>query len=321
MKQRIRATHLFDCADVGKTIVEEGKRAGLPWKQIQGPWTRGSSTAAYYRFRAEQALAYPRTQLWHVHMGGRARWARGSFNRPYALTLHGTDIRESYWSEASHATIKADVDLARQVWYTTPDLREKAEAARSDVQYMALPINIAELPAWEPAARPTVFFASRWDNSKGGDEWIQTAVDVVKALKGQDVDIVGLNWGERVAEVAGLGIRLEPHMAKPDYLAKLAQSHVVVGQVAGILAASELQAIGMGIPTIFADQVGGYPKDVATVNVTRADIGEAVRAALQDPVTLSKKLAGPAYIQRTHAPSVFIPQLVAGYEKVLGAFS
>ncbi|MGO4384587.1 hypothetical protein [Specibacter sp. RAF43] len=317
MSEHFRVTQLFDCADVGKALVAAGRNQGEPWKQIQGPWARGGTKAAYYRFRLEQAAAFPRTQLWHVNMGGRGKWARGAFQRPYALTLHGTDIRQSYWQDASHAVIKADIDLAGHVWYTTPDLREKAEKARPDAEYLPVPLNAAELPQWSPAAKPRVFFPSRWDASKGGDAWVQTAADVVAALAGKDVDIVGLDWGDRAAEVAAMGVTLLPQMPKAKFLAELATAHVAVGQVAGILATSELQAIGIGVPTIFADQVAGYPADLATVSVQRGDVGQAVREALADPRALSRTLGGADYVRRTHDASVLAPRLNGGYAKIL----
>lgn len=319
MTEHIRATHLFDCADVGKALVAEGRKQGEPWKQVQGPWTRGGGKSAYYRFRLEQAAAFPRTQIWHVHMGGRAKWARGVFSRPYALTLHGTDIRQSYWQDEHHSVIKADIDAAKHVWYATPDLRSKAEEARADAEYFPIPLNMSELPPWAPAQKPRVFFASRWDASKGGDAWLQTAADVVAALARIDVDVVGLDWGDRASEAAALGVRLEPKMPKRDFLNELAAAHVVVGQVTGILATSELEAIGIGVPTIFADQVEGYPVDVATVGVARADVGQAVRESLADPVALSEKLGGPNYILRTHAASALLPKLQAGYVKTLAS--
>lgn len=318
MTTKIRATHLFDCADVGKALVAAGRKQGEPWKQIQGPWTRAGSKVDYYRFRLEQAAAFPRTHLWHVHMGGRAKWARGVFNRPYALTLHGTDIRQSYWQAGSHDAVKADIDRARHVWYATPDLREKAEVARADAEYFPIPVNMEELPTWAPAQKPRVFFASRWDESKGDDAWLETAADVVAALSRKDVDIVGLHWGDRAAEAAALGIQLLPQMSKAKFLQEMATAHVIVGQVAGILATSELEAIGIGVPTIFADQVQGYPDDVAAVSVRRADVGQAVLDSLEDPLTLSAELDGAGYILRNHAASALLPRLNAGYAKTLG---
>lgn len=319
MSQKIRVTQLFDCADVGKTLVAEGRRQGQPWGLIQGPWTRGGGKAAYYRFLLEQAAAYPRTRLWHVNMGGRARWARGRFARPYALTLHGTDIRENYWQDQHHQVMKADIDGAGHVWYTTPDLREKAERARADAEYLPVPIDMDELPAWNPAPRPRVIFPSRWDASKGGDALLQTAADVVAAAGGPDgAEVVGVDWGGRAAEAAALGVRLLPRMPKPEFLAELARAHVAVGQVAGILAASELAAIGIGVPTVFADQVEGYAADLATVSVGRADVGQAVREALADPAAVSARLQGPEYVRLHHGAARLVPTLQAGYAKVLG---
>lgn len=319
MSQGIRVTQLFDCADVGKTFVEEGRRTGKPWKIIQGPWTRGGTKSAYYRFRLEQALAYPRTQVWHVNMGGRAKWARGTFARPYALTLHGTDIRENYWQDQHHAALKEDIDRAGHVWYTTPDLREKAERARPDAEYLPAPVDMDELPVWAPAAKPRVFFPSRWDASKGGDALLQAAADVVSAAGSVgEVDVVGLDWGSRASEAAGLGVRLLPKMRKQEFLQQLATAHVAVGQVTGVLGLSELQSVAIGVPTVFADHIDGYPADLATVTVESSMIGEAVRDALLDPTELSQRLAGPAYVRTNHGPATLLPRLEAGYAKVLG---
>ena len=320
MSDHIRVTQLFDCADVGKTIVKAGVRQGKPWRIIQGPWTRGGTKAAYYRFRLEQATAYPRTQLWHVNMGGRAKWARGTFSRPYALTLHGTDIRESYWQDQHHRVIKEDIDRAGQVWYTTPDLREKAEEARSDAEYLPAPVDMDELPAWTPAVKPKILFPSRWDGSKGGDALLQTAADVVSAMGNSgDVDIVGLDWGDRAPEAAALGIRLLPKMAKAVFLRELATAHIAVGQVTGVLGLSELQAMGIGVPLIFADPVDEYLYGQALVGVSRSEVAQAVRNSLSDPEALSRRLGGRAYVSQVHSPNALIPKLEAGYAKVLDA--
>ncbi len=316
MNERIRVTQLFDCADVGRTLVQEGRRHGMPWRQIQGPWTRGGGKSAYYRFRAEQALAYPLTQLWHVNMGGRAKWARGAFSRPYALTLHGTDIRENYWQEQHHAAMKQDIDGAAHVWYTTPDLREKAERARPDAEYLPAPVDMSELPAWNPSGRPTVIFPSRWDASKGGDALLETAAEVVSAAGGQ-ADIVGLDWGDRAAEARDLGVRLLPKMSKAAFLQALSTAHVAVGQVAGILAVSELQAMGIGVPLVFADAVDGYPEKPAAVHVSRGEVAGAVTEALQDPAALSRTLDGPGYVRRNHGAEGMIPKLNAAYARIL----
>jgi glycosyltransferase involved in cell wall biosynthesis len=213
--------------------------------------------------------------------------------------------------------MKSDIDGAGHVWYMTPDVREKAESVRPDAEYFPIPVEPEELPAWRPASRPRVFFPSRWDASKGGDALLRTAADVVAAVGHTGVDIVGLDWGDRAGEAAGLGVTLLPKMTKDKFLLELARAHVAVGQVAGILATSELEALGIGVPVVVADPVSGYPDDLATVSVARADVGQAVLESLQDPRALSQRLDGPAYVRRNHSAEVMLPRLEAGYAKAL----
>ena len=120
---------------------------------------------------------------------------------------------------------------------------------------------MAELPAWSPATKPKVFFPSRWDASKGGDALLETAAEVLSAVGRSDkVDVVGLDWGDRAPEAAALGIKLLPKMTKSAFLRELSSAHVAVGQVTGLLGVSELQAMGIGVPLIFADPFAGYPE-------------------------------------------------------------
>ncbi len=318
MPEITRVTHLFDCADVGSALVTEGRRQQQQWRHIQGPWTRGGTQRAYYRFLAELALQYPRTELWHVHMGGRARWARGRFARPYVLTLHDTDIKENYWQAEHHDRLKLDIDAARHVFYTTPELREKALIARPDAEYLPQAVELDTLPVWTPADRPRVFFPSRWDAQKGGDSLLRTAAQVVAAV-GEHVDVIGIDWGDRAAEAAGLGVTLLPTMNIREYVAELARAHVAVGQTRGVLSVSELQAMAIGVPLIFPDPVDGYPQgsEMGAIVTHLADVSEAVLEALGDPQTASAKGGGPAYVRRHHDARGMIDRLRTVYADAL----
>jgi hypothetical protein len=108
-------------------------------------------------------------------------------------------------------------------------------------------------------------------------------------------------------------------MTKPRFLQELATAHVAVGQATGVLGVSELQAMGIGVPLVFADPVTGYPDEQSMVTVARAEIGQAVRDSLDDPEALSRKLDGPSYVSQFHGASTLLPRLEAGYAKVLGA--
>ncbi|MDF9277375.1 hypothetical protein P4U43_06155 [Arthrobacter sp. EH-1B-1] len=318
MVARNRITHLFDCAGVGAVLVKEAKRQHLSWRQIQGPWMRRGTRWARYRFFGELVANYPRTNLWHVHMGGRAKWARGRVERPYVLTLHGTDIRETYWQDEYHEAIKRDIDAAQHVFYATPDLEEKAKRARVDAEYMPIALDFDLLSSWTPAAKPRVFFPSRWDRTKGGDGQIRVAKEVVAAV-GDRADVVGIDWGDRAADASHVGVQLVPRMDVTGFLCEMAKAHVAVGQTAGILATSELQAMAMGIPLVFPDPFDGYlsKKDRGALIVDRADAGYAVLELLRDPPSASAKLGGKEYVSRHHDPARMVQRLSEVYREVL----
>lgn len=278
---------------------------------------RGDSRMARYSFFAELATAYPRTKLWHVHMGGRAKWARGRFERPYVLTLHGTDIRQTYWLEEHHDILRTDVDRAKHVFYTTPDLREVAEKARADAEYMPPALNLEGLPAWTPAARPRVFFPSRWDEQKGGKQLIHAAAEVVAAV-GSRADVVGLDWGNLAGEAADVGVQLIPRMNLGDYVEELARAHVAVGQLTGLLGISELQAMAIGVPLIFADPHDSYMSGggVGAMVVNGGGVAKAVAEVLADPLGASSAARGNEYVRQRHDPAVLIPRLLEVYSRV-----
>lgn len=317
MLARNRITHLFDCAGVGDSLVREANRQNLPWGQIQGPWMHGNTSLSRFRFFCELAAMHPLTRLWHVHMGGRAKWARGRFERPYVLTLHGTDIRETYWQSEYHDVLKEDIDRAQHVFYTTPDLQEKALSARGDAEYMPPALNLGILPAWSPAPKPRVFFPSRWDQQKGGEKLIGIAAELVAAV-GTRADVVGLDWGNLAPEAADAGVQLVPRMPVADYLQELARSHVAIGQLTGLLGISELQTMAIGVPLIFADPHESYMSGerVGAVAVESADLTSAVVETLADPLGASAALQGKQYVRRHHDAAVLIPRLLEVYGRI-----
>ena len=107
-------------------------------------------------------------------------------------------------------------------------------------------------------------------------------------------------------------------MTKSAFLRELSSAHVAVGQVTGLLGVSELQAMGIGVPLIFADPFAGYPEAPAVGGVARSDVAQAVRDSLNDPEAVSRKLAGPSYVAEFHGASALLPRLEAGYAEVLG---
>ncbi len=183
---------------------------------------------------------------------------------------------------------------------------------------MPAPLNLARLPEWTPASKPRVFFPSRWDESKGGQDLLNLAAEVTAAV-GKDAEVVGIDWGDRAVEAAELGVTLLPRMSRQRYVAELARAHVAVAQTRGILAVSELQAMAIGVPLIFPDPVDGYPTggEMGAIVAPRADAAEAVIEALQDPPAVSARAGGTAYVRRHHDPATMVARLKAVYAGVL----
>lgn len=111
------------------------------------------------------------------------------------------------------------------------------------------------------------------------------AIDVIAAVgRSGDADVVGINWGSRAEEAARLGVRAPAAWNAPDEF------------TGNCNCAARL----------------------AAVHVERQDVGLAVAESLPAP-TLSRQLNGAAYVRNNHAASVLLPELEAGYAKVLGA--
>ncbi len=236
--------------------------------------------------------------------------------KPFVLHFHGTDIRTQFYDPARHEAIQWGADHAAAVLYSTPDLAAHARKARPDALYLANPVDPEQLPPWNPAQRQRVVFASRWETSKGGRRQLDLARSLVQAL-GDDVEFEGLDWGDGAAEAAAFGVRLVPRMAKERYLRWLAQAHCVVGQSAGILAMSELQAVAIGVPVAMSPLGRGfYPDPVPVLQGEAEALIEQIRWVLKDPRAASASLGGPSWVDAHHSPRQAVAQLADLYASV-----
>ncbi|EMY35666.1 glycosyltransferase [Arthrobacter crystallopoietes BAB-32] len=316
--------HLYDAADVGATLVKYGRRAGLPWRQFDrtppsdaatagGPAERARRLLATITWQAGRAARILRSDLLHVHSGSRIGIVRSRPHRPFLLHLHGTDIRTQFYDPARRPALQWGADNAAAVLYSTPDLAEHAAAARPDAIYLPNPLDIEELPRWAPAHRPRVVFSSRWEDSKGGRAQLAVARSLLAAV-GPDVEVQGLDWGAAAPEAADLGVRLLPKMPKPAYLRWLASAQCVVGQSAGILAMSELQAVGIGVPVVMQLGAGYYPgPSPVLAGSNPAELTDQVRTVLEDPQLASQRLDGPGWARENHGPQRIVRQLAELY--------
>jgi hypothetical protein len=325
-----KVLHLYDAADVGATLVRYGRRQGLPWRQFDKvpPSDAGSPQDAALPARVRRLLAAAswqaaraagilRADLLHLHSGSRLGMVRSRPHRPFVLHFHGTDIRTQFQDPERRPVLQWGADHAAAVLYSTPDLRPNAEQARPDAVYLANPVDLEELPDWAPAPRPRVVFASRWEASKGGAAQLELA-RALAAAAGPRVQLQGLAWGGGAPEAAALGVELLPKMPKPQYLRWLASAHCVVGQSAGILAMSELQAVAIGVPVAMPLGEGLYPDPAPVLQGTTAEaLAAQAMAALADPAGTSAALAGRDWVRDHHSPELAVARLRGLYRQAL----
>jgi glycosyltransferase involved in cell wall biosynthesis len=320
-----RALHLYDCADVGSTLVEYGRAAGLPWRYLPARDTQRDGTnlpgsmrrvAGVAEWTARRWLGSLESDLLHIHFGTRLDVVTRRPRRPFIVHYHGTDIRSFYYDPLQRDKIQWGADNAAAVLYSTPDLKTHAEAARSDAIYLPNPVNLSELPEWEPSEQPLVVFSSRWDGSKGGEQQLELLTEV-RRLLGTEVRIEGLDWGSGAEEARKRGAVLVPKMSKPNYLRWLSSAHCVVGQTSGILAMSEFQSVAIGVPLVTSLGSGYYPADVPVIGgATKEDLAAAVVSVLSDPVATANRLQARRWIEQHHAPEIIVKQLAAIYREL-----
>ncbi|MGW6174596.1 glycosyltransferase [Arthrobacter sp. NPDC055138] len=316
-----RVLHIYDAADVGATLVKYGRREGKPWRHFNvlppegtpgSVAARAGKLAAGAAWQARRAAAILRSDLLHVHSGSRIGVVRSRPVKPFLLHFHGTDIRTQYYEPARQPALQWGADHAVKVLYSTPDLREHAEAARADAAYLPNPVDLEELPEWRPAARPRIVFASRWHSSKGGRQQLEL-VRALRAAVGPGVELQGLDWGDGAPQAAELGVILAPKMAKPEYLRWLASAHVVIGQSAGILAMSELQAIGIGVPVVMPLGEGYYQSPPVLQGDSAETLADAAASALADPAGTTAALDARSWLQEHHNPVRLVGRLAGIY--------
>ncbi|MFV0407815.1 MAG: hypothetical protein ACK5LN_13510 [Propioniciclava sp.] len=251
-----RVLHINDAAFTTTVLMAEARRRGLPWRylplaSLEGHWKglhrvvrRGLRGA---RWEAGLARLATTTDVLHVHVASVARhtaWVP----RRYVLHLHGTDIRSHQYDPRYRSQVRRALQGAAAVLYSTPDLAPHIPEG-IEATLFPVPLDTAALPAWTPHPQPRVVFSSRWDDVKGAT--VQLAVArLLHSAFGKRVELVGVDWGPLADEARRAGVLLLPRSSHDEYVRLLASAHVVVGQPTGMLAASELEALGIGVPTV-----------------------------------------------------------------------
>lgn len=343
----LRALHVNDIASSPLRLLAAATEAGWPWEFIDR-YRRpaGASRAQDAWGAAKWAARLWRTSrhfdLLHVHYGLMARHTRFT-RKPYCLHFHGSDARTVQYMPRYRKHIVTAAREALAVFFATPDIRAHALALRSDAIYLPIPIMVDQLPTWQPPTRPRVFFASRWEAVKG----LATQLEIARQLRAArpDVELVGLDWGDGAEQARAVGVRTLPQVAPDAFLRDyLARATVVVGQPTGMLATSELEALGIGVPVAAAlnpawygiagipvppalgglaafDDVDGHDmQDLAgppLAEKTAAALTEQVVAALDDPQATSQRIAGRQWLSEVHDARRGAATIRAAYQRAV----
>lgn len=318
--------HLYDCADVGATLVAHGQRRGLRWNLLrarhEGPrparephrLVEALAGAGWQARRIAQQLP---ADLIHLHFAYRANSLRWFPRRRAVIHVHGSDMSIHYQeNESARRIMTPALEQAALVLYSTPDLGEQTRAVRPDAVYLPNPVELNDLPEWQPSAQPTIVFSSRWERRKGSTLNLDVMQRIIGEV-GDDVRVQALDWGDddSRARARELGAELVPRMTRSNYLRWLASAHVVVGHQGGIFAISEFQAVAIGVPTVMKLGQGFYPEPHPVLSGTDADeLAHQVLTALAEPLVASTRLAGRSWVEQNHHPDLVVDQLAALYD-------
>lgn len=330
----LRIAHVNDIAFVGSTLAlamrELGEDAVVvePFRvrtTLPYPWR-----AATLPFRAAGVLGAAATirrghfDVVHVHYA-RLGMIGPLSGRPYALHVHGTDIRGvrpgSFWGRETGPLLRR----ARLVYYATPDLEQWLAPFRDDAIFLPNPIEtdrFRPLAADDPgrAIRRDLLVGVRLAPIKG----LPTILEVLRLLAAErpatTITIVAQGEGAEAARAVAGPQATVVTPASRDELAELMRGHrLALGQfLVGAMGNYEIEALSAGVPVVMRyDQGSAYATPPPVVNA--ADAAEAVAriCELLDDSTALDELAarGPVWVDANHAARTVAARVIADYRR------
>ncbi|WP_218063845.1 glycosyltransferase [Arthrobacter wenxiniae] len=329
MTREPKVLQFNDCAFVARSMVSAAARAGLRWDYLPPEQVRPMTAAPrnpllakarFVPYLLRRRAALQAADVVHVHYGTSVRLIRerGMPDRPYVLTLHGTDIRRQWKDPAFHDEIQRAIDGASHVFYANADNKDDATSARSDAEFFPSVVDLARLPTWIPAHKPQIMFISRWDDDKGMERQLKLAGALATVI-GDKAELIGLDWGPGAAEARARGVRLLEKMPQHRYYEQLARSAVGIGQASEYFSTSEFEALCIGLPLAALGSRLPRPDDGTVPPVMEgsvADVVDQVLAALADPADASGRLGGAEWAVPRYDAAAYIPGLEALYRKI-----
>ncbi|MFK0071542.1 glycosyltransferase family protein [Arthrobacter woluwensis] len=310
--------HLGDISGTSRAVIEVARSQGLDWTLRDVPAGRGRSPIAILASRLKDLFTVrtlkPKPDVLHINYGvsGYYGWGR----RGVVLHLHGTDVRQDLNSRWLGPVVLHSLRTADAVLYSTLDLRDAVTAIRPDAQWFPAPVTMASLE--EPREQPVtgnVFFASRWDDTKG-------AVDLLRAAKiiaerHPELTLTGLDWGTHREAAAAAGIALLPHLEPAAFRKQLERSQVVVGQLAfGVLGISDVEALCAARPLIANSALSPVPEGPPLYQAATAlEVADQLDVILNAPDDAEARAReGRAWAVARHSPVALEQTLESVYE-------
>lgn len=331
MSTEAKVLQFNDCAFVARSLVSAAGRAGVNWDYLPPEQVRPMTVAPknpllakarFIPYVLRRRAALQTADVVHVHYGTSVRLIkeRAMPERPYVLTLHGTDIRQQWKDAAFHDEIQRAIDGAVHVFYANTDNQDDATMARSDAEFFPSVVDLPRLPQWNPASRPQVMFISRWDDDKGVGKQLELAKELSRVLVGK-AELVGLNWGPGAAQAEANGVRLLEKMPQQQYYEQLSRSAVGIGQASSYFSTSEFEAMCMGLPVAALGSRLPRPDDASTPPVMEGELSDVVAQvveAVADPRGSSTRLGGADWAVPRYDAGVYVPRLLELYRRISG---
>lgn len=328
MKPEPSVLQFNDCAFVARSLVSAAERAGINWdylppEQVR-PMTVAPKNPVLAKARFVPYVARRRSRLRaadvvHVHYGTSARLIKERMmpDRPYVLTLHGTDIRRQWKTPEFHDEIQRAIDGAEHVFYANADNQADATSARPDAEFFPSVVDVERLPRWNPRGKPQIMFISRWDDDKGVGRQLALAKELARAVDGK-ADLVGLNWGPGAEDARANGVRLLDKMPQQYYYEQLGRSAIGVGQASDYFSTSEFEALCMGMPVAALGSRLPRPDDGSVPPVMEGSVTDVVQQileALKDPTAKSISLGGKDWSVPRYSADNFVERLQELYRR------
>jgi len=325
---------VYDVAFVGSTLARAMRELGEdavvvePFRlrtSLRYPWK-----AATLPFRAAGVLGAAATvrrghfDVVHVHYA-RLGMIGLLAGRPYALHVHGTDIRGvrpgSLWGRQTGPLLRR----ARLVYYSTPDLERWVRPFRDDAIFLPNPIEtdrFRPLAAGDPAraTRRDLLVGVRLAPIKGLPTILETLRLLAAERPAVTITIVAQGDGIEAARAAAGPNATVVAPTSRDELAELLRGHrLALGQfLVGAMGNYEIEALSAGVPVVMhCDKESAYAASPPIVDA--ADAGEAVARIgelLDDEAKLDELAArGPAWVDANHAARTVAARVIADYRR------